>query len=852
MTGRMYPIQPDFSGGELSPRMLGRTDTERYRRGLKTSLNYAISPQGSLFKRPGFELIDKSEQTDPEYSRLVAFEQAARPDYLVEFTEDTIYLWGPEGKLRNDDDVNRDLVVNSGFTLGNKGLQGWQTRTIVKDVEQNRITYNNAEEVNFVRETPTAVESLLYLFSGAQYNVRIVFDKKDIKIKFLWWTIKIPTVTPRAATAPVIATSQVTQAVKIPSNLVNEDMGIRIRCGKNVLAPGVNRYSKGTPVTSASGKKVTYGGEPEFMDFGTFVGDDGLNSGSNSGAAEILFGGTVVVSQDPYGVNPIASLSISEPGTYELPFNPSGLSQIYLTMTPTEATGSINENEGQFGVVDPFYYFNVYNASIVLVNSIGVQDEYISYPNPFPAEAIKDIRVVSDSATNTMFMFHRSTKPKVLTVSQEGTFINFTDMTLNNISGMDDVSGWPRGGEIHQGRMWLYSTGSFPSRIWASKAGDYFDYAGGTGANNSIDRSVATKGVIMWAKSTQSLLVLGTDQGCYYVYSDGAAASPSDIAVRRFSNASCDNIDAIDISNRIAFVGRNGKTVYYIQYSNDRGTPLVVDLSKYSEHLFKSGIKYIVPLEDPFTQMIAVLNDFTWVQCTFDLDDPEFPIQAWHRHETADGGIISAQSADFGRGDELCVLFSRKNGIYVERMNNLEYTHKSMDMWSQKNITRESKGKFRIHDMLEYKSMPLTIVHRNYILAISDPNYEYDGDDFLVSVDDESVDVDDVVFVGVSYLSKVVTSAKETGDSLNALTGTKRRNHTVYLNIVNSYAPKVNGIITPERDASTPFDTAEPFKNGLVKYTSLGWDTSGEVTITQELPFRSEILSISTETSVER
>lgn len=853
MTGRMYPIQPDFSGGELSPRMYGRTDTERYRRGLKTSLNYAISPQGSLYKRPGFELLEKSEETNPENSRIVVFEQANRPDFLIEFTEDTIYLWNAEGKIRDDEDINRSLIRNGGFTLGNKGLQNWQSRTKVYDVRSGKTTFNNAEDVNFVRETPTSVESLLYLFSGAQYNVHITWVKQKVgTVKFLWWSRPIIVPVPRIATSPVVATSQVTQRVEIAEALREQELFVRFRTGKNVLAPGVNRYNIGTPVITITGKRATFQGESRFLDFGGFTGDDGIVKGDSPPSAEVILNGTAIVSLKPYGEDPIAQITVTEHGTYDLLFDPNGADHVYVTLTPEQATGYIEPIDEPEGDIDPFYHFNVYEVSLFLASTIGTEDEYISYPNPFPPEAIPNIRVVSDSATNTMFFFHQSTRPKVLTVSGDGSFVNFADMDLNNISGVDNSNGWPRGGEIHQGRMWLYSTRTFPSRVWGSKAGDYFDFATGSNPDDGIDRSLATKGTVMWAKSTQSLLALGTDQGCYYVYSDGAAAAPLDIAVRRFSNAACADIDAIDISNRIAFVGKNGKTIYYIQYSNDRGTPLVVDLSKYSEHMFKSGVRYIVPLEDPFTQLVVVLNDFTWLQCTFDLDDPEFPIQAWHRHETADGGIISAQSADFGRGDELCVLFSRKNGIYMERMNNIEYTHKSMDMWSKKNITRESKGVFRIHNMTDYREMVITMVHRNYVLVLSDPNYEYDGDDFLIGLDDESVDVDDIVFVGLSYLSVVTTLPKETGEPLNALVGTKRRNTRIWLNMVESYAPIVNGVVVAERNTSTPFDTAEPFQSGLVPYTSLGWDTEGEISITQQLPFRSEVLSISAETSVER
>jgi hypothetical protein len=54
--------QSSFAGGEVSPLMYGRSDFKKYQTSLKSCMNWVITQQGALLKRPGTQFIQKAYQ----------------------------------------------------------------------------------------------------------------------------------------------------------------------------------------------------------------------------------------------------------------------------------------------------------------------------------------------------------------------------------------------------------------------------------------------------------------------------------------------------------------------------------------------------------------------------------------------------------------------------------------------------------------------------------------------------------------------------------------------------------------------------------------------------------------------
>src|SRR5262245_14161376 len=74
----------NFTAGELSPRLKGRTDLAKYFNGADTQLNMVTMPQGGSTRRPGtLYVADNSDQNNP--CRLRRFVFSTVQAYMLEF-----------------------------------------------------------------------------------------------------------------------------------------------------------------------------------------------------------------------------------------------------------------------------------------------------------------------------------------------------------------------------------------------------------------------------------------------------------------------------------------------------------------------------------------------------------------------------------------------------------------------------------------------------------------------------------------------------------------------------------------------------------------------------------------------
>jgi hypothetical protein len=133
----VYPLQTSFAGGELSPRLAARVDTDFYQKALEISRNFFALPQGSLFKRPGSEFMWQTHLNGR--ARLFQFSQSRGEDYVAEFGAGYIRMFNREGIVQA---AGAEALVNREFR---GGLAGWSlntnfTREIIEPPETIEIT----------------------------------------------------------------------------------------------------------------------------------------------------------------------------------------------------------------------------------------------------------------------------------------------------------------------------------------------------------------------------------------------------------------------------------------------------------------------------------------------------------------------------------------------------------------------------------------------------------------------------------------------------------------------------------------------------------------------------------------
>jgi len=83
---KVWPIQTNFTAGQISPRLHGRVDINKYKNGVKTQKNAYSLPHGGVVRRSGTKYI-ADVKTSSKKVRLVRFEFSITQAYIIEFGE---------------------------------------------------------------------------------------------------------------------------------------------------------------------------------------------------------------------------------------------------------------------------------------------------------------------------------------------------------------------------------------------------------------------------------------------------------------------------------------------------------------------------------------------------------------------------------------------------------------------------------------------------------------------------------------------------------------------------------------------------------------------------------------------
>ena len=78
------PSFSNFTAGELSPRLDGRTDLQKYFNGCKTLENFVVHPHGGASRRPG-SIFVREVKNSANNARLIPFEFNVEQAYILEF-----------------------------------------------------------------------------------------------------------------------------------------------------------------------------------------------------------------------------------------------------------------------------------------------------------------------------------------------------------------------------------------------------------------------------------------------------------------------------------------------------------------------------------------------------------------------------------------------------------------------------------------------------------------------------------------------------------------------------------------------------------------------------------------------
>ena len=99
---RTHPIQTNFTAGELSPKLFGQTNLDKYSNGVETLENMTVFPQGGATRRSGSRFICEVKNS-ANTTRLIPFEFNDEQAYVLEFGDQYIRFFKDQGQITEAD-----------------------------------------------------------------------------------------------------------------------------------------------------------------------------------------------------------------------------------------------------------------------------------------------------------------------------------------------------------------------------------------------------------------------------------------------------------------------------------------------------------------------------------------------------------------------------------------------------------------------------------------------------------------------------------------------------------------------------------------------------------------------------
>jgi len=462
----------------------------------------------------------------------------------------------------------------------------------------------------------------------------------------------------------------------------------------------------------------------------------------------------------------------------------------------------------------------VYNQSAATISEFN---------SPWTAGQLAELQNSAELSKGRCFFVHRNVQPRVLSMPLPGALVfEFYPAEFSSQPASWSGTNWPGVVEAgFQGRLWLASTADDPHNLWASKSGSPFDFGLGATVEDGIAVTVTTKGRLEWMQG-QRVLLAGSEAVEHHIQGSQGLIAQADIDIQDGSAFGSAPVQARHIGDQAIFVGSNHRKLRALDYSWERQAWYSRALTFAAEDLFDSNVVEVHWSQHPEPTLIALLEGGELRCCTYDRGEE---VAAWWRIAFPSSSIKSAAVARTADGDEVWVAATRGDAILLERipLHETRICHLDSSLVELLPVGQVVSGLAHLNGETVYAVVdgalegPFTVLGGAITVAAESP----------VTAD-----------VGLAFTATMITLPLEVAGPGGSAQAAKRRRTKVRLRLNDSALPLVNGYRAADRTPASPLDRVEPRMTGDSDLNMLGWDEDGVLTITQDVPFRTEILGI--------
>lgn len=623
-------VQTNFTAGEISPKLFGRYDVERYKNAVAELRNFLPLIQGGIKSTP-MRRYNASAKNSNKTCRLIRFEFSSTEANILEFGENYIRFFNQD----------RSQVMDGG--------NPYEITSIYSESELFEIEYIGGADTIFlfhqdhpiqrlrrfandnwvIEDAPfdpqpffeqgfkpaeTLTLSAATVGSGRTFTAGgSVFLEADVgrRITYLGGVALIT-----GYTSATVVTCTIESAFSSTSIAAND---WTINSSPQAVCTPSSNGAVGEEVTLELSTGTVYGDEISISSSswssGTTTYTTAVNHGFSSSDIVRLRGNVPLVHNGTYEVDSVS---------FGTQFDVTAVDPGSLTTggTVQEVTPSVTTNGWRSVDVGAFVKIN------------GGLIEITAYTNATSVTGVVRQTMTSDAE------------------AQAGAW------TINQ-GIWNSTNGYPRCGTFFQQSLVVGGSPAFPHSIAKSRSGEYLNFELGLLDDDAFLYTLDVDEydpILHLNKVKNQLLVLTT--GSEFTLTGGVESpmTPTNVQVTNPSDYGCNTVRPVRVESELVFVNRTGLKLRALGYQLTQDSFDSPDLTKLSDHITESGVKDITYQQEPESIIWAVLNNGNMVTLCIDRKEG---ILAWATQVPPEGTTYESVEVipnDLGVDEIWCVV----------------------------------------------------------------------------------------------------------------------------------------------------------------------------------------------------
>ena len=575
---RVSSIITNFRAGEISPRLEGRIDLQKYNEAVKDLSNMIVFPQGGVTRRPGTYYAGTTK--DGGQVRLINFEFSDTQAYVLEFGNLYVRIYKDGGLvtaattditaitkanpavvtaaghgLSNGDRVYITGVVdmtevnNLEFTVANKSTDAFQLSGINSSAYT---TYGSAGTVGEITEITTT-------YTLAQLATINFAQSADVL--YLAHLSHAPAKLTRTShTAWTLADIDFTDGPYLDENITDITLYASANTGSVTITASADLF-----VSTDVGRLI------RFREILEINHDEWLAATSYANGASVRYNGNVYTSTT-------GSTQTS-----------GATPPVHLDGEETYGSVKWTYQHSTTGFLKITAFTNATTVTALVKNDTGFLPDHV---------------VASGNATK-----------------------------LWSLGSFSTTTGFPRAIGFYEERLYFASTTTQPQTIFGSVSADFENHTPGINDDDAINVTIASDkvNVIKHLLPARFLQLLTTSSE--FTLSGGAGSepvTPTNVNVLRETTFGTGDIKPLRAGNSTIIIQKGGEKVKEITFDLDTDGLLGVDLTVLADHLARGGLTDMVWQQEPELLLWFVHADGRLIGLTYDRANATI---GWHEHK---------------------------------------------------------------------------------------------------------------------------------------------------------------------------------------------------------------------------